>query len=90
MHPISMNNCFTSQHDRSHQMPERRPVHTLAGLFMECAYFCYITDHHVPGQKTDTCSHIMTLFDGHLKCVRCRDKGFGDVLNITGRKAGMV
>ena len=31
-----------------------------------------------PGQKKGTCGHIMALFDGHLKCVRCRDKGIGD------------
>ena len=31
-----------------------------------------------PGQKKGTCGHIMVLFEGHLKCVRCRDKVFGD------------
>ena len=31
-----------------------------------------------PGQKRGTCSHIMAVFDGHLKCVRCRDKGVGN------------
>ena len=31
-----------------------------------------------PGQKRGTCGHIMAVFDGHLKCARCRDKGVGD------------
>ena len=31
-----------------------------------------------PGQKRGTCGHIMTSFDGHLKCARCRDKGVGE------------
>ena len=28
-----------------------------------------------PGQKRGTCGHVMAIFDGHLKCGRCRDKG---------------
>ena len=28
-----------------------------------------------PGQKKGTCGNIMALFEGHLKCARCRDKG---------------
>ena len=35
-----------------------------------------------PGQKKGTCGHIMALFDGHLKCARCRNKGVGDDLCI--------
>ena len=31
-----------------------------------------------PGQKRGTCGHVMALFDGHLKCARCRDKGVGE------------
>ena len=31
-----------------------------------------------PGQKKGTCGHIMAVFDGHLKCARCREKGVGD------------
>ena len=31
-----------------------------------------------PGQGRGTCSHVMAVFDGHLKCARCRDKGVGD------------
>ena len=31
-----------------------------------------------PGQKRGTCGHVMASFDGHLKCVRCRDKGVGE------------
>ena len=31
-----------------------------------------------PGQKRDTYGHVMTSFDGHSKCARCRDKGVGD------------
>ena len=30
------------------------------------------------GQKKGTCGNVMALFDGHLKCARCRDKGVGD------------
>ena len=30
-----------------------------------------------PGQKQGTCGHIIVSFDGHLKCARCPDKGFG-------------
>ena len=30
-----------------------------------------------PGQKRGTCGHVMAIFDGHLKCARCRDKGVG-------------
>ena len=30
------------------------------------------------GKKEDTCGHIMAVFDGHLKCARCREKGVGD------------
>ena len=35
-----------------------------------------------PGQKRGTCGHIMAVFDGHLKCARCRDKGVGDDLCV--------
>ena len=28
-----------------------------------------------PGQKRGTCGHVMAIFDGHLKCARCQDKG---------------
>ena len=38
-----------------------------------------------PGQKKGTCGHIMALFDGHLKCARCRDKGIGDDLCVVKR-----
>ena len=31
-----------------------------------------------PGQKRGTCGHVMAMFDGHLKCPCCRDKGVGD------------
>ena len=31
-----------------------------------------------PGQKRSTCGHVMAIFDGHLKCTRCRDKGVGE------------
>ena len=31
-----------------------------------------------PGQKRDTCGHVMALFDNHKKCARCREKGVGD------------
>ena len=31
-----------------------------------------------PGQKRGTCGHVMAIFDGHLKCARCRDKGVGE------------
>ena len=30
------------------------------------------------GQRRGTCGQVMALFDGHLKCTRCRDKGVGD------------
>ena len=30
------------------------------------------------GRKRGTCCHVMTLFDDHLMCARCRDKGVGD------------
>ena len=30
-----------------------------------------------PGQKRETCGHIMALFDAHSKCARCREKGIG-------------
>ena len=30
-----------------------------------------------PGQKRGTCGHVIAIFDGHLKCARCRDKGVG-------------
>ena len=38
-----------------------------------------------PGQKNGTCGHIMALFDGHLKCARCREKGVGDDLCVLKR-----
>ena len=31
-----------------------------------------------PGQKRGTCGHVMAIFDGHLKCARCGDKGVGE------------
>ena len=31
-----------------------------------------------PGQRRGTCGHVMAVFDGHLKCTRCRDKRVGD------------
>ena len=31
-----------------------------------------------PGQKRGTCGHLMDIFDGHLKCDRCCDKGVGE------------
>ena len=34
-----------------------------------------------PGQKRGMCDH-MAVFDGHLKCARCRDKGVGDDLCV--------
>ena len=30
------------------------------------------------GQRRGSCGHVMAVFDGHLKCARCRDKGVGD------------
>ena len=30
------------------------------------------------GQKRCTCGQVMAIFDGHLKCARCRDKGVGE------------
>ena len=30
------------------------------------------------GQKRGTCGHVMAIFDGHLKSVKCRDKGVGE------------
>ena len=40
-------------------------------------YLCIFTEVLIimlsPGQKRGTCGHIMTVFDGHLKCARCRD-----------------
>ena len=30
------------------------------------------------GQKKGMCGHVMAVFDGHLKCARCREKGVGD------------
>ena len=30
------------------------------------------------GQKKGTCGHIMAVFDGHLKCAKCREKGVGE------------
>ena len=30
------------------------------------------------GQKRGTCGHVMTLFDSHKQCARCREKGVGD------------
>ena len=38
-----------------------------------------------PGQKRGTCGHIMAVFDGHLKCTRCRDKGVGDNPSVLKR-----
>ena len=35
-----------------------------------------------PGQKRGSCGHVMALFDSHLKCARCRDKGIGDDLCV--------
>ena len=35
-----------------------------------------------PAQKRGTCGHVMAVFDGHLKCSRCRDKGVGDHLCV--------
>ena len=31
-----------------------------------------------PGQKRDSCGHVMALFDNLKKCARCREKGVGD------------
>ena len=31
-----------------------------------------------PGQKRGTCGHVMAIFDGHLKCAQCCDKGVGE------------
>ena len=31
-----------------------------------------------PGQKRGTRGHVMTVFDNHRKCARCKDKGVGD------------
>ena len=31
-----------------------------------------------PGQKQGTCGHVMAMFDGHLMCAHCKDKGVGD------------
>ena len=31
-----------------------------------------------PGQKCGICSYLVAIFDGHLKCTCCRDKGVGE------------
>ena len=31
-----------------------------------------------PGQKRGSCGHAMAIFDGHVYCARCRDKGKGE------------
>ena len=31
-----------------------------------------------PGQKRDSCGHVMAIFDNHKKCAHCREKGVGD------------
>ena len=35
-----------------------------------------------PGLKRGTCGHIMAVFDSHLKCACCRDKGVGEDLCV--------
>ena len=35
-----------------------------------------------PGQRKGACGHIMALFDQHLRCARCRDKGLGDDASV--------
>ena len=35
-----------------------------------------------PGQKRETCGHVMAVFDNHRKCACCRDKGVGDDLCV--------
>ena len=53
-----------------------------------CEFIHFISHLHIsaeiliimssPGQKRGTCGHVMAIFDGHLKCVRCRNKGVGE------------
>ena len=31
-----------------------------------------------PGQKRGSCGHAMAIFDGHVYCACCRDKGKGE------------
>ena len=31
-----------------------------------------------PGQKRGSCGHAMAIFDGHMYCAHCRDKGKGE------------
>ena len=53
-----------------------------------CEFIHFISHLHIstevliimssPGQKRGTCGHVMAIFDGHLKCARCRNKGVGE------------
>ena len=52
-----------------------------------CEFFHFISHLRIsteviimssPGQKRGTCGHVMAIFDGHLKCARCRDKRVGE------------
>ena len=57
-------------------------------LKLNCEFIHFILLLHIstevliivssPGQKRGTCGHVMAIFDGHLKCARCRDKGVGE------------
>ena len=31
--------------------------------------------HHASGQKKGSCGHVMAIFDSHLKCAHCHEKG---------------
>ena len=36
------------------------------------------------GQKRGTCSHVMVIYDLHLKCAQWREKGIGDDPCVAG------
>ena len=37
------------------------------------------------GQRRGTCGHVMAVYDPHLKCARCREKGIGDDPYVAGK-----
>ena len=56
-------------------------------FFVDIGYSLYIMAS--VGQRRGTCGHVMALYDSHLKCALCREKGIGDDPCVAGKDCGL-
>ena len=54
----------------------------LSLFYKDFILLCSVKIMSSPGQKCGTCGHIMEVFNDHLKCARCHEKGVGEDLCV--------